>query len=275
MSSRQLSFSAVQPFEMTVTYSEAVSAEPLKHPQAHAHTQCEIYINLSGDVSFMVEDTIYPIAPGRVIITRPHEYHRCIYHRETRHRHFWILFSAGGNEPLLDLFFDRPAGQNNDITLDEFALQEVEQLCHRLMDTEDGDPTKWYLFFRLLELLRAGRATENPALPIGVPEDVRIAIAYIHAHQTEPILVRDLAEAAHVSVNTLERHFAAMMRTSPLGFVKQKRLTRALHLLDGGASVSQACFESGFADYSHFIATFKQYYGLTPLQYKKKIGAES
>ena len=32
--------------------------------------ECEIYLNLSGDVSFEVENRIYPVSPGTVILTR-------------------------------------------------------------------------------------------------------------------------------------------------------------------------------------------------------------
>jgi len=37
-----------------------------------------------------------------------------------------------------------------------------------------------------------------------------------------------------------------------------------------GDSVTDACYESGFSDYSYFIATFHKETGMTPLQYQKK-----
>ena len=81
-----------------------------KTNNSHVHPECEIYINLSGDVSFMVEKRIYPITPGSIIITRPYEYHHCIYHSDKPHRHFWILFSApadndGSKSTLYSKFF--------------------------------------------------------------------------------------------------------------------------------------------------------------------------
>ena len=275
MKSQRIAFSGVRPFEMTVTYSDQMGDRPERHPHSHAHRQCEIYINLSGDVSFMVEDTIYPIEPGSVILTRPYEYHHCIYHGETQHRHFWILFSADGNEEWLDLFFRRPAGQQNRLVLEETALQEVTRVCRQLADPAASATDRWHGFFCLLHHLERGYADCTPALPPArIPADIRIAVEYIHAHLAEPITVEQLAAEAHVSINTLERHFATVMQMSPRAFIKQKRLSRAVHLLNQRASVSQACFESGFSDYSHFIATFKKQYGLTPLQYKKMRGED-
>lgn len=52
----------------------------------------------------MVEDQIYSVSAGSVIITRPYEYHHCIYHSNERHRHYLVLFSADNNEKILDIF---------------------------------------------------------------------------------------------------------------------------------------------------------------------------
>ena len=106
-------FPAISPFSMQVAYVDIDSHSSLNQFEHHIHPECEIYLNLSGDVSFMVEDRIYPITAGSVIITRPHEYHHCIYHSDKRHRHYWILFSSENNEKWLKLFFDRPHGENN------------------------------------------------------------------------------------------------------------------------------------------------------------------
>ena len=46
---------------------------------AHTHEKCEIYINLTGDISFMVEGNVYPVKRGCAIITKPGEWHHCIY----------------------------------------------------------------------------------------------------------------------------------------------------------------------------------------------------
>ena len=64
--------------------------------EAHVHDCCEIYINISGNVSFMVEKNIYSIKPGDVIITRPYEYHYCINHSDEKHNHICIFFSCDG-----------------------------------------------------------------------------------------------------------------------------------------------------------------------------------
>ena len=76
----------------------------------------------------------------------------------------------------------------------------------------------------------------------------------------------------YVSLNTLERHFKAHIGLTPQAYLRQKRLARAAELLAQGHSVSDACVQSGFADYSHFIALFRRHFGISPLQYQKQNG---
>ena len=60
----------------------------------HTHNEFELYVNLSGDVSFLVENNLYNLSRGDVIIARPGEYHHCIYRSDAPHKFFWILFNG-------------------------------------------------------------------------------------------------------------------------------------------------------------------------------------
>ena len=104
MQSAKVSFPQVRPFDFSVSYIEIDANSPENVYDDHIHEECEIYINLSGDVSFSVEGAVYPIMPGGVIITRPYEYHYRLYNSNKLHKHFWILFNPSGNEELLNVF---------------------------------------------------------------------------------------------------------------------------------------------------------------------------
>lgn len=233
--------------------------------EAHIHEECEIYVNLSGDVSFVVENRIYPVLPGSIIITRPYEYHHCVYHSDRLHKHFWMLFSCNGNEELFDLFFNRRAGDRNLLVLPPDKTERFFALCHRMTKKEDDKLTALSDFFELMRLLKSA----DSANPENVyPSDVEFAIKHIGDNFASPVTVSEIAHLAGVSVNTLERHFSETLGKSPSRYLLDKRLSYAAFLLSKGENVTEASEKSGFSDYSRFISVFKKNYGITPLKYK-------
>ena len=64
-------YNGINSFDMMVTYTDMSGTAPRTDPESHIHNECEIYINISGDASFIVENRIYPVLPGSIIITKP------------------------------------------------------------------------------------------------------------------------------------------------------------------------------------------------------------
>jgi len=135
---------------------------------SHIHNQCEIYVNLTGKVSFMVEDRIYGIQRGDVIITRPYEAHHCIYHDTSEHGHFCINFSADNIEEILDIFLERKTGEENLISLSNSEKEELIRQCNTLVEAQNG-VQKYIAFFKIIELI-SGKQQEITGIPL--PEDV-------------------------------------------------------------------------------------------------------
>ncbi len=260
-------YSGVSPFVFSAAYSELEANSKWNIHSSHVHDQCEIYVNVSGDASFIVEDVIYPVKPGDVIITRPFEHHHSVYHSNKKHKYFWILFSSTGNEELLDIFFKRKLGKANRLTPPLDKLDELISVCHELTKEENDPLTKYGNFFRLMLLLKSCSVGESTGKKFS--SDITLAIEYIDANFSRPLKVEEIASAAHVSVNTLERHFIKGLNLTPSAYIRKKRLSNAVKLLSQGYTVSQAAEQSGFRDYSGFISLFRRTYGLTPLKYKK------
>ncbi|MBQ6824947.1 MAG: helix-turn-helix transcriptional regulator [Clostridia bacterium] len=261
MKTNRISFGGINPFSFSVVHLE--ETDPYGKNASHIHDQCEIYVNGSGDVSFMVEGQLYPVERGNAIITRPFEYHHCVYHSDAPHEHYWILFSAAGNEGLLAPFFDRPAGAGNRIVTAQ--PEKLLKLCERL--TESRSPLEQYRdFFTLISLLQNGEAPADAPLP----DNLQCILEQINRSFTAPLQIEELAKEHFISVNTLERQFKTYFGVTPSEYLRQKRLAHAAILLREGLSVSSAAEQSGFAEPSRFIYHFKNRFGKTPLQYKKE-----
>lgn len=269
----QIAFSlgAMPPMDFDITKIELDSKSPLNHNEAHIHKRCEVYINLSGEVSFAVENRLYPITRGSVIITRPFEYHHCIYHSNEPHQHFWITFSGEQGQDFLRLFFDREKGVDNLLVLEEQALQQVCGILEALTREPLNGLERRIGVLRFFQILENSAPASRMEMRENLPEDVAAALEYVEGHLCEDLDVRHLAEVCHVSVNTLERHFKESVGDSPVAAIRKKRLLASLMFLRSGESVTDAARKSGFPDYSNYIQLFRKQFGMTPGKYKKTL----
>lgn len=267
MISNDTFFKSIHPFEVKTRYIEIDTHSPENQFNSHIHDECEVYINLSGDVSFVVENSIYPVVPGSIIITRPFEYHHCVYHSNRLHKHFWILFSASGNEYLFDDFYDRNAGENNLLILTPDKNTELISVCKKMADGNGSELENYLNFFKMISLLHDATAPNRS--DTSYPDIVVKAITYINNNLSAPLTVTEISQKVNVSINTLERHFLRFLNLSPTGYIRKKRLSNALKLLSEGCSITEASEKSGFPDCAGFIALFRKTYGQTPLAYKK------
>ena len=255
MKSTTENFQPIAPFKFSVSYIEINANSPENVYDDHIHDECEIYINLSGDVSFSVEGAVYPIMPGGVIITRPYEYHHCMYRSNKLHKHFWILFEPSGNERLLDVFYKRKPGRSNLLILPPDKTEELFAVCHELNRQGNGEVEKYCLFFRLIHLLNMANAVNAESNRKN--DAVISAINYINNNLSQKLEIKEIAKECNVSVNTLERQFLYSLNVTPSKYIKKKRLANAERMLSEGSNVTEAALMSGFSDCSSFIADFK------------------
>ena len=98
--------------------------------------------------------------------------------------------------------------------------------------------------------------------------------SFMERHFTEPYALPQFATATGRSLTSFKRDFAALFHDTPKRWITQKRLERAYLLLSRtGKSVTEVCYEVGFANLSHFITLFKQKYQVTPKQLQQQAGS--
>ncbi len=236
----------------------------------HIHDFCEIYINLSGNVSFVVERNVYSLKQGDIIISKPYEYHHCIYHDESEHNHFLIEFPLDNNPALFNSLLEKKMGKNNHIRLSDEKKTKLLFLCDSLANKEATYLSSIANFFKLLTFIDDGMAKYSVSDATGkISPELKEILYYLNKNFTSINSVNEIAEHFHISISTLERHFKKYLSMSPRRYLEDKKLQKACILLKEQYSVTDACFMSGFTDYSHFIAIFKKKFKTTPLKYKK------
>lgn len=268
---KKINIPAMTEADLFVNYVEIDRESPENQNETHIHRECEIYVNLSGDVNFEVENKIYRIERGSVIVTRPFEYHHCIYRSDALHKHYWILIDTPNSGELVDMIFSGDGTERNLIRLDEDELTRFSECVDKFFSEKPSKLGTGIAFLRLIDILSEHKETKasDSLSKDKLPRDVTLALNYMDVHLCEQITSEALAKHSFVSINTLERHFKEHLALTPFAMLRKKRLINSARLLRLGASVSEACERSGFFDYSNYIAAFRGFFGITPLKYKK------
>ena len=259
--------SAISDIDFKITHSK-YDKRQYNHNESHIHDEYEIYVNLSGEVAFEVENKIYPVSRGSVVLTKPHEYHHCIILREVCHEFYWITFSADKCEFLESLFEREDAG--NLIILGESELDALTDIFSELLIDQQSELKRRIDFLRIMDILSSQKQIPDAQKSLRFPQDVKRALAYMDDHITEEITAEVLCRVAICSINTLERHFSNSLGLTPFAVLRKKRLILSTRYLRQGESVAFSATNSGFSDYSNYIQLFKKHFGITPFEYKKR-----
>ncbi len=240
-----------------------------KHDESHIHNCYEIYFNLAGDVSFWVNNRIYPIKSGDIIATHPGDVHMCVYHSPSVHEHFclWVEFSReSAAEKYVKEFFDNKhysfADKKGELSKMFFDLYRQSKEGKEFLQT--------VTLLSVLACLGENHIKSSEATGELMDPELQRIVDDLNENFAEFKTVRDITERYYISQATLNRHFRKYLHISPREYLEAKKLANAAKLLNEGKTVTEACMFSGFSDCSHFIAVFKKKFGETPLKYKYK-----
>src|SRR5438477_4651719 len=89
----------------------------------------------------------------------------------------------------------------------------------------------------------------------------------------EPLDVRTVAAVAHVSEAHFSRSFRAVFGETPHRYLQRRRVERSMFLLrETERSVTDVCFDVGFASLGTFSRTFRDIVGESPSDYRAAHG---
>jgi AraC-like DNA-binding protein len=103
-------------------------------------------------------------------------------------------------------------------------------------------------------------------------EQKRIHLIYhfIETHYQQAIDVNEVAALVHLTTAAFCRYFKKATHLTLTDFVNQYRVNEAKKILLLGRNVTEACYNSGFENLSHFNKTFKKLTRENPSQFRKR-----
>ena len=102
-------------------------------------------------------------------------------------------------------------------------------------------------------------------------KQIQQTVNYIEDHLNEEINIEDLAKTACLSPFYYQRLFSRLVKKPVAEYIKLRRMARAADcLLQSDIRILDIALELGFTSHEYFSRTFKNTFGLTPDEYRKK-----
>lgn len=243
----------------------------------HAHDFLELYLFLDGSVTYYIEDQVYDLCPGDLLIIPPGRMHRPVIANERAAYERMVLWveldyiaridsAAGELQAAL-----RGVGVNGyRVPLRGDDLIFAASLFRRIVKMERGGVfTSSAIRLYLKDAFEAYSLVEKEAR--GETAVIPQVICYLTEHFREPLRLDDLAARFFISKSYLNRHFKAYTNATVYAYLMALRITHARRMLREGATAAEAGRECGFSDYSTFYKAFKAQTGITPQEFKARV----
>lgn len=193
-----------------------------------------------------------------------------------------------GNEPAMDGFVDEVFaeidGQANDLMIRRCAYYEMfNSLIHEFatLNVEvDFEGTEHYInsmrreeyAISLKSMLHSACMQVQQQTANSNERRTDEIIQFVMEHLSDADLCIDLLiEQFDISANQISRIFRQKTGYGFREYLISQRMLKAKELLMGSdKSITEISAITGYTNSSYFIKTFKTYYGMTPVQYKKQ-----
>ena len=120
----------------------------------------------------------------------------------------------------------------------------------------------------LTQVLRKyGRLSDRAAAAFGV-DRMRALREHVADRLTGSPDVGHMAQAVGMSTSAFGRALRSATGLTPMGFVREMRISRAKEMLNGDAGLGEIAVRCGFADQAHFSRSFKAATGRTPRNWR-------
>ncbi|THF78737.1 AraC family transcriptional regulator [Cohnella fermenti] len=219
----------------------------------------------SGTVEIMIDDLRLTVRSGHMIKLMPgrEETFRFASSEETWHR--WVAVHPRDlSEEAFRYFDELPTV----LALSEEMNRLTDLILSLQLRLSDDDPLLRSLGFSALQLfpIESSRHTWEKEKHSAVYR----AIEWVRVHYAEDIALGDIAKACGVSAEHLIRLFKQHEKRTPIQFLWDHRLDRAISLLiHTGLAITEIADRCGFKSSNHFARLVKQSTGLTASQIRQ------
>lgn len=248
-------------------------------PKSHFHNFYELYYLVSGDISYFIEDNVYTVKKGDVVLLPPkslHKTHTAHAVKNPAHKRILIYFKKEfvkeflcHNPSLLDFFANRI------ISVPVQKQQRIEQLLLSLSNEYQNKADTVMLKSLMGELLTIlGRYSQKDEgfdiINTEKNDKILNIVRYINSDYSADISLDLLSKKFYMCPSYLSRSFKKVTGFTYIEYLNKVRIKHSADLLlNTTKNVTDVALSSGFSSVNHFCKIFKSTFGVSPLYYRK------
>jgi AraC-like DNA-binding protein len=244
----------------------------------HYHDFNKILIFLKGNINYVVEGKNYMLKPYDIVLVNAGEIHRPSVLDDSEYERIIIYVStqflntyAQKDYDLLDCFESAKREKTNVLRIHSLERSKLYQVCLELEHSFADNAFAKELYQKILFLefmIQLNRTMISQHInyldsSIGSTKLVQI-LDYINEHLAEEITIDKLASSFYLNRYYLMHFFKEETGYTIGNYITEKRLLLAKGLVQSGSPVTDACFQSGFKNYSTFSRAFKKAFNTVP-----------
>ena len=236
----------------------------------HFHDHYEIIFVSQGNGRLVVEGDEYPLKPGSLVLIPPFKYHHIYINDDSvnyeRHIiHFPIDYLATDGQKILTVLFAEENiscryYQSHSIGANIISLFDRFEEAAKMPDRQQLS----YTALIVSELMVLLSLTDSGDVPRSSSELGARVIRFLNDNLDKDLSLDSISRHFFVSKYYLCRAFKKHNGISIHGYINQKRVINAKHLIDSGESASVAAYKVGFGDYSAFFRAYVKIVGTSP-----------
>ena len=250
--------------------------------ETHDHSAVEIVLVLEGTVTYTIDDAVYQVHKGEVLIVPPDMLHSLSMGDGSSR--YLFLFEPDAIMTMRDIksmavYFNKPFHLRDGSE----AHVRIRELLLRARDAYDKRELMWntVCYSSLLRIyamlgqryLSGIKPRSGDGLRNMDSEVITAVMTYINNHYREELSLEDVAKFAGFSRYYFSRSFKRQTGYSFKDYLCQKRLQVAMDLLiRTNRSMREVAIESGFGSVATFNRVFREKKGCTPTQYRAIYG---
>lgn len=249
---------------------QAIPALPL-----HYHKDCfEFTYLIDGNVLFKVDDDVFNLTHGDLLIVPPNTLHNTANSPLSIHQMYWFQIKPNPNN-----MFDLKQSASKKMTED---LQKLSTKVIKIYDKNfkhllikafsllpNSKNNDLHLLAPIFTFLINTVLYEQQAFSGQLIDNLAPALSYIDDHIYDDITLIELANECCLSTSHFKQKFSKEIGLPPREYINYKKIQQAKKLLHNNNHINEIAMNLGFSSSNYFSVVFKKFTNTTPTEFIK------